>query len=1029
MNLPGMSVRRPLAVTMIVLAFTMFGIVSWSKLPLDSLPDMELPFITVQLIYPGAGPEEIEASVIGPIEDQVNVIAGIKNITAYCMENGGFMLLEFLDHIDPDIASIEVKDRIDQIMGDLPSDLRNPVISKFNPNDRPVFTLAVRGDMDPAELRKYVDDHLKDEFSRIPGVANVDVIGGREREIHVNLDKQALAAHGLSIFQIIPFLQSQNVTIPGGFISDQNKEYTVKLDGEFTSLDQIKSLKIPVYKDFGSAQASYQVVLGEELAEIRDGYKDVRNMARFNGQECVQILINKSSDANIVETVEQIQIYVEQLEKNLPDGIYMDVVQSRATFIENTIRDTYANIVMGIILTSLILLVFLGDLRLTLIAAVTIPISIITTMIGLEVFGISLNIVTMMSLTASVGILVTNAIIVIENIVRHKEFGVETDHAAEVGTNEIMTAVLASTLTNLAVFIPIASTTGITESVFKTLGLTVVFASVSSLLLSFTLVPLMASKLLRKGREQKRERVFNRAFYYLEKNYVYLLNRILKKRVLKALLVGGTVSLFLFSVVVILPSLGREFMPAMDNGFFQVDIKLPPGTPLPVTEQVVEEVERRLMETPHLVAVSSVLGGQNIETGVQYATVQVEVTPETERDVSVIDIVTFMRPRFADIPDAHIVLDPRPDRISKGDITIELSSDNLDSLLAYKESTIELLRNIGTLTDINSSWRGTKPEILITPDRNKIEHFGLSPNIAQSATVQMIGGMLRFNITGDDNAIFRENGQEYPIRVRLDEKHRKTPQDIASFLVPTPRGMVQLNEIAEVREVPSISALTRKNRMLMVDVSCNITEGTTGKMIGEIDHLLSQAHIPDGCSYHFGGNEDLRQETNDQLTFAAILAVALTLMLLVAILESFSRGLVIFLTIPMGLIGVIWFLFITGNTLSIISSISVIMLIGIVVNNAIILIDYAQRESGKRKISPRTAILGAARTKLKAILMANLAIIASMIPIALGIGSGGSFRAPFAITAIGGVIVSTALTLFVIPVLYVWTASKSKKSK
>ncbi|MDG5814025.1 efflux RND transporter permease subunit [Chitinispirillales bacterium ANBcel5] len=1031
MNLPGISIRRPLAVIMVILAFTMFGVVSWNKLPLDSLPDMDLPFITVQLIYPGAGPEEVEASVIRPIEDQVSVIAGINNITAYCMENGGFMLLEFLDHIDPDIASIEVKDRIDQIIGDLPADLNNPIIAKYDPNDRPVFTLAVRGEMDPAELRHYVDNTLVEEFSRVPGVANVDVIGGREREIHVNLNEEALAAHGLSVFQIVPFLSSQNVTIPGGFVTGDAREFSVKMDGEFTSLEQIRNLKIPVHKQFGSAQASYNVVLGEELAQVTDSYKDVRNKARFNGQECVQILINKSSDANIVQTVDEIRKNVARLEKTVPQGIYLDVVQSRSTFIENTIQDTYANIVLGIILTALILLLFLGDLRLTFIAALTIPLSLIVSMIGLDILGISLNIVTMMSLTASIGILVTNAIIVIENIVRHRDSGEPIKKAAEIGTNEIATAVLASTLTNLAVFIPIASTTGITESVFKTLGMTIVFASVASLLLSFTLVPLMASRLLKQNSKNSsthaNTRLFDKIMHWLEHQYEKAITLVFNLRGGKLMVVSATVGLLLFSVFVIGPRLGREFMPAMDNGFFQVNIEMPPGTPLNVTEQVVEEVEEILQETPHLIAVSSVIGGSATQSGVQYATVQVEVIPENQRTVSVIDIVSQMRPRFAHIPDAHILLEGRTERISAGDITIELSATNLDTLIAFKENTLKLLDEIDGLTDFNTSWRGLKPEILITPDREKMEHFGLSPNIAQSATIQMIGGMLRFSITGNDEAIYRENGEEFPIRVRLDERHRKKPEDIASLLVPTPRGMVQLNELAKVEEVRSISALTRKNRSLMIDITCNVTDGTPGHKINEIDELLSGAYIPAGAYYHFGGNEDLREETNEQLSFAAVLAVALTLMLLIAILESVLRGIVIFLTIPLGLIGVIWFLFITGNTLSIISSISVIMLIGIVVNNAIILIDYAQSENKKSSATPQNAIVTAAKVKMKAILMANLAIIVSMIPIALGIGSGGSFRAPFAITAIGGIFVSTILTFFLIPIFYVWTSPKKDK--
>jgi len=1014
---------------MVILAISMFGYVAWRSLPIDEMPDMDLPYITVMAIYPGAGPEEIETNVVKPMEEQISTVEGLKKSTAYCMENVATIVLQFNDDIDPDQASINVKDKIDQILFSLPEDLEKPTVTKFDPNDAPIITLAVIGDMTPVQLRTFVDDNIKDRFGTISGVAKVDVSGGREREISIMLNEEKMAEHFLTIFQVAPILELQNVSVPAGYVTGELREYSVKIDGEFKSLDEIRDIRIPVTKQGYNVRADYQIKLSD-IATITDSYAEVRDEARYQGEEAVQISITKSGDANTAATATAVMELVTEMQTTLPESIELNIVKNKATFIQDSVNDTYGNIIMGIVLTAIILFMFLFDWRLTVIVGITMPVSLIMAMVGVDAMGFSLNMVTMMALTIAVGILVTNSIVVIENIVRHRNSGQDVKKAAREGADEIFMSILASTLTNLAVFIPIASTTGITGSIFKSLGLTIVFATVASLFLSFTLVPLMASRMLKQKKVDRENHddthLVDRLLIKLEKAYAKVLKGILQSKIKQAGIIGGTIAIFFLTMFVIAPQIGSEFNPSMDEGFVDVNIEMPAGTPITVTREIIEIVEEKVQGTPHLLAVSSTVGGSGTATGVQYGQVKLKFVPEMERELTLDQLIAMIRPSMADIPAEKISVAPSQDMAAgAADIILEVTGPDLDSIIVYSERAMAVLKSMDNLTDFNSSWKGEKPQILITPKRDMFEHYGLMGDLSQSASIQMVGGLLRYNITGNDDAIYREKGNDYPIRVQLEESARENIRDIATMQIMTPRGPVSLETIAEVEYSGGVSQITRKNRQSMIELQANIITGDIGSVVTAINaELDEQAVMPAGYNYNFGGDYEMMNESNEQMVIALILAVALTLMVLIALLESIPMGLVIFMTLPLGLIGVIWALFLTENNLSMISTLSVIMLVGIVVNNAILLIDYARHQRLHKGINPLEAIVLAAEMKLKPIVMSNLAIIVSMIPMALGMGSGGSFRAPFAITAIGGVFVSTLLTFFAIPILYIWTAPK-----
>jgi len=1025
MSIAKTSIQRPLMMIMAILAVSLFGLVAWRKLPIDRMPKMDLPYVTVQIIYPGAGPEEVELNVVKPVEDQIGMISGIKNMTSYCMENVGVITIEFDNNINVDFAAIEVKDNVGKIMSLLPDDIEEPVITKIDFSAMPIMTIALLGDstVSPVELRTYADKQLKDKFGQVLGVSQATVSGGREREIHVTLNPEKLAAHNLSIFSVYPVFKVQNALIPVGYVTGERKEYSVKFDGKFRSVEEIEQIQIP-------APGGYNVRINE-IAKVTDSYADVREAARFKGEQSVEISVTKSGDANTVATAKRVLKAVDKQKKDLPQGMRLEIVQDQSVFISESVSDTYSNIWQGILLTAIILLIFLSDFRLTVIAAVTMPVSLIIGLIGMDAMNFSMNMVTMMSLTIVVGILVTNAIVVLENIVRHLKMGKDPHHAALAGTDEIFVAVLASTLTNLAVFIPIASTTGITGSIFKELGLTIVFATIASLVLSFTLVPIMAAHILKpKKEDEEHGHAIDKFVSGLDEKYENMLDRMLNLKTAKIAVVAFTVTFLIFTLFVVAKGIGVDFMPSMDEGFITISVELPVGTPLSVTQDVLIDIEDKLKDLPYLKAVSSSIGKQGLNSGVQNGEIRLEFVPLSERDIDVFRLIKIIRPKIADIPDAKIMVAAASGQNrgqSNTDLEIQILGDDMNTLSQLAENALEILKTDPELTDFNSSWKGAKPEILITPKREIMEHYGLMGNISSSISGQVVGGLLRYNVTGEETAKYREAGEEYPIRVRLEEDSRKSIRDIATMNVMTPKGAVPLEVIANVEYSGSVSQITRVNKHKMLNVTANmvsadIAKGTKAPQV--LKTLTQKAPLPEGYTYKTAGDQDRVEETMEQLLTAAALAVILTLMLLIALLESVPMGIVIFMTLPLGLIGVIWALFITHSSLSMISMMSIIMLIGVVVNNAILMIDYARQIRNENHLSPHDAIVTAAGAKLKAILMSNIAIIVSMIPMALGLGSGGTFKAPFAITAIGGVIVSTMLTFFVIPVLYVWTAPK-----
>ncbi len=994
---------------MIVLAFVVLGFFSWRRLVIDLFPEIEFPYVTVTTLYPGAGPGEVETQITKRIEDEVSTISNVKSLDSISRENFSFVILEFELGVDADIVAIEVKDKVDAIRMEFPEDAELPIIAKFDIDAFPILELAISSQRSLDEVFQTTKNVIKDHLSRVSGVASIDIIGGREREIQVAVDKSLLKAYGLSLPVIVGSIAAENVNIPTGRITEERKEYTLRLLGEFESLDELRKIRIPL--ENGSIPL-------ESVAEIIDGFKDQRDLARFDGKTSVSVQIQKRSGANTVEVTDGIYAAVKELSNILPGDYQISVAQDRASFIKDAVRDVTQNIFIGILLTSFLLYLFLHSIRVTAVAAIAMPTSVIATFLLIDFAGFTLNIMTLMALGITVGILVTNSIVVLENIIRHIRMGKKPEDAAVEGTTEIALAVVASTLTNIVVFTPIAFMSGIVGRFFYQFGLTVVFATLFSLLVSFTLTPLLASRFLASakaaGADEQREKqrgffkrfaaAWDRFYNALAMLYQGSLAWALGHR--KWVIIGAT--LLLFFSVFLLGKVGGEFMPTRDDGYVTVALEMPAGSTLNETNDVLNEIEEILRREPETVSILASVGGVN--KGVEDGTVILKIIDKSKRDKGILDYANYLRTKLASIPDAKVRVTAGSEGRGgdEGDISLELTGPDFNVLKRLGDEVFDSVATVRGLSGLSSSIEAEKPEIVFIPDRKELDRFGVS-----SAAVAMA---LRTGYEGEVASLYREHDDEFDIRVRYRESERRHRASFYATEVRAGENDVPLPQIGRIVQATSQREILRKDRQRLVRVDADVASGTLNELVGEIQGKLNNVELPAGYRITYGGLYEFQQESFASIFTALFLAIVLTYMMLAAILESFIHPFTVMMTLPLGLVGMGFALFLTGQTINIFSLMALVMLVGIVVNNAILLLDYTSvlRAKGKTR---KEALLEACPVRLRPIIIANLAIAIGMLPQAMG-GAGSEFRAVMAIVTIGGVLVSAVFTLYVIPVIY-----------
>ena len=1009
--LARLAVQRPVLTSMIVGALVFLGGYSYFTLGVDLLPGIEFPYVTATTVYPGAGPEEVETQVTEHVEDAVSQIANVKSLLSFSQDNVSTVIVEFELGVDPDLAAIDVKDKIDAIRADLPGDAEPPTVLKLDINAMPIMDVTLSGPQSLEALTDFADDVVRDRLARVNGVAQVTLLGGRTREVEVLVQPDRLRAYGLAITDVAALVGGENLSVPAGRVTEPGAETAIRVVGEYGSLDEL--LALPLFLPQGGR------IRLRDVATVREGFADVRDIARYNGQPAVTLSIQKQSGGNTVATADGVLKALDELRAQLPPGATLEVAHDASAFIRDAIHDIMSSMIIGILLTTMVLFLFVHSWRGTVIAIVAMLSTVVATFLTLRQAGFTINVMTLMALGITVGILVTNTVVVLENIYRYLDLGHSPLEAAERGTAEVGVAVAASALTNVVVFTPIAFMKGIIGQFFFAFGLTVVYATLISLVISFTAAPMLASRLLREH-ETKREaagrlgglwRAVDRWYADLERGYTAALRWALATRRHGWMVISATGVMVVLAVAIQLLFVGGEFMPRQDEGYARVTLKLPPGTPIMRSTVIAARAESLLSEVPAVHSLLTEVGGSGggfslVGAGVNVVQIQVHVASDRPTEA----IIPELRRQMAAIPDADVTV-ALSEAFGGGEAPFQVLVKGPDEqrLEALGRQVTDIVTAIPGLVEVRNTIEDPRPEIAFRPAREVMRDYGL--------TVAQVGGALRASIEGVVPGVYREAGDERDIRVRLVESARHRTDDLAALQVHTPRGTVPMATLGTLEPRAGATTIQRDDKQRTVRVDAYLAGGSLTEAAHRTQLALDSLGMPPGYSYEFAGEFEMYQESFQQMAKALLLAVVLTYVLLAMLLESYIHPVTIMMTVPLGAVGVAFALFLTGTSINIFSMMAIIMLVGIVVNNAILILDYAQqlRREGRSAVD---ALCQAAPTRLRPIIMTNVAIAIALVPQAMGSGPGSFYRVPMAVVTIGGVLMSAVFTLLLIPVIY-----------
>lgn len=1006
------SLRRPIAMGCLLIALSLLGINAYRKMGLELMPKADVPYVTVVAIWPGASPRDIETDVAKKIEDAVSSVDGIKHIKSTCMENVAVVSLEFELGTDVNVAANDVREKIDPIVPDLPEGVEKPIIQKFNINASPIITMALVGDMRLDELYDYADSRLKDRFSTIPGVAEVRLTGGSKRELHVLLDPFRLAERGLTSSQVTRTLAEGVRTIPSGRIKDGEDEWSVRFDGDYRSVQDLAMMPI-------AARNGARVYL-RDVAQIRFDTAERRQAVFLDGRQAVGIRIVKKADANAVELVDRVMRTFESLKGELPGGMRLVWVTDEGTYIRSSVRNTISSIVQGIVLTAGILFFFLYNLRSTLVVSVTMPLTIIMSLFFMQLMGYTLNTSTLLALGLSVGILVSNSLVVLERVLsKLKEHG-DPKRAALEGTSEVALAVLASAGTNVVVLLPIGLMGSMVGLFFRPFAITSLTVNAMSIFISFTLTPILSAYLLKVtsgGRLERLEERFNRWLDRLSDRYVGAVRHLVSSRARATGVLVLVLVLFLHAMT--LPKrIGFNFAPDVDKGNVYVKLEFPTRQNLDATVQGVREAEERLRDLPHLRHVFSTVGtvegiGEN-EEGVYLAQLLLSFSDKTHRRESIFQLVEEARRRMRDFPGAKVSVSI-PSFIGGQNVPIQMDimGDDFEQLDRIALEVQRRVQEMGGFFDVDTSVREGKRELLVRPNRAVLADLGVPP--------LAIGGMLRNNLEGQKAAVFKTLDKNYNIRVKFQEV--SGTQRVASFQLPGPGGStVPLASVAQVSQGLSPIKVYRSDKMRTSKLFASLSPGyPLGTAVEDVEDMVKRENLlPPGYTVKFRGDYEQMADANQAFLEAGVLSVILTFLTLSAILESFKWPVLILTTVPLGLVGVFWALWLTSTGMNIFVLLGAVMLIGIVVNNAILVVDQFRSLRAQRPgLDSAELMLMALKESFRPVLMVTLAAVLGMMPLALSRGMGSEFTTGIGIASAGGVAMSGLLALFVIPLLYI----------
>ncbi|MHB1462244.1 MAG: efflux RND transporter permease subunit [Armatimonadota bacterium] len=1021
MNIGHYAVTRPVAVIMRVAALVLLGAVCYTRLPVDLLPNVTMPTVSVSTQWPNVAPEEIEAQITRPIERAVSSTPGMYQVTSSSITGSSQVRIQFRWGIDIGQATVDVLQQVQRAQRSFPKDatIQNPTILKMDPNQMPIVSYAVSGIDDPVRLRAMVDNQITPMLDSVDGVASSSVGGGQERAIIIDVDPYKLRAHGISLAEISKRLAQENVNLPAGIARQGNTEYTIRSTGWFKSPDEIRHIPI--------RSVNGRLVSVSDVAQVRDSHTETRLYTRFNGKPSVSISITKQSAANTISTAdavfERIK-HIEQLFPNLKFGLAYDQSQ----FIRNSVNNVRESAIIGGILAVLILLFFLRNVRSTLVVALSIPFSIISTFGLMYMCGFTINTMSLGGLALATGLIVDDAVVVLENIFRHIERDKKNAHDAAIsGTEEIVSAVVASTWTVMVVFLPLLLIKGQAGQMYTQFALVVIFSLAVSLLDATTVVPMLATKLI--SGEAHSENMLTgashpsplmRAFHTvgewlnsLDAAYHNALRWALHHRIIT---VCGALGITLVSLL-LATQISTELLPQTDNGNFNVSVKLPIGTALEQTDKAMRKIEAIVLKNPDVATAmaSAGTGGPRGGTLRPYQG-SVSVKLKNDRKQSTLEIIKSLRKDLAKIPGVNA----RPSQndivtqIMTGgaqNVEVDIFGDNLTTLSSVSKQILAQLRTVNGLENLDVNWDEAMPEIQWRVDRQKAQQLGVSfTDIADTISTAT---------NGDIASYYQEDGYQYPIIVQLPEAERKTVEKMGGIIVKTGVNApdVVLSQVASPVYGMGPSEISRMDRKRYVAVTGMPQGRSSGDIQADVQKVMKDVKLPSGYYWDWGTNQKRAADEFGGMGMAVFLAIALIYMLLAAQFESFIHPLTILLSVPLAGSGVVLGLFLTNRAFGLTAFIGVLMLVGIVVKNGILLVDYTN-QLRHRGIEREEALLTAGRTRLRPILMTASAAILGMFPLALALGEGSEVQAPMATTVIGGLLTSTALTLFVVPVVY-----------
>lgn len=1000
MILADVSIKRPVFITVIFIVLLIVGIQSYLGLTINDMPQADSPYVTVTIVEKGASAEQLESKVSKTLEEAVGQISGIKHIYTTMKEGVSQTIIEFDLGKSPDVAAQEVKDKVGGIRGNLPADIEDPIVVKYDPTAKPIISLALTGGVSKDELSQIVDDKVTKKLYTVKGVGGIAVYGNVVHEIQIKLDTKKLEAYGLSTSEIITSLKSDNLEIPGGKMTDGSGEISLRTNANVKSVQDFNNILV--------AKRNGKEIRVIDVADVVDGFKDKESVSHYQGKDAIGIDIIKQSGANTVATADEINKEVSLLKDSLPKGVQIDIVKDNSIAIRASVDDVVKTIVEGCLLAIFIVFLFLKEWESTLISAVSLPTSIITTFIGMKIMNFSLNTLTLIALSLAVGLLIDDGIVVIENIIRHLHMGKAPLQAAKDATTEIGLAVLATTFAVVAVFLPVAMVTGIIGKYFIEFGLTVVFSMLVSLLVSFTIVPMMSSKLLKNTHNQNKTFIgrfldwFNHLFDILAEKYGHILAVVLRHRLFTV-----TLAVLMFiSAMMMIPSLGFTFLPSTDNSEISIIEKLDSGWALEKAELKAKEIEAILGKYPEISYTYTTITNDNLS-------IFVKLVDKSQRRDSANVISAKIRTSLKSVSGVETTINAVSMGPASGnkDVALNLVGDNFEELQTFALKAKNMMRQDPHAVDVGINYESGKSEATIDVNRDKAVDLGVNSAVIADTIRTLFNGVVvsKFDASKD----------RYNVRISIKDDQRQNLNSLDSIYVTgTNYQMVPLSQVTNKVLKSSASVLHRYDRTQVIELSANVSGMPTGDFIHYYQKKLqNEMNIPEGVSVELGGNNQTMQEGFNGMVAALIMGILFIYLVMAAQFESFIDPISIMFALPMAMVGAILALYITGTPLSIIAVMGIILLMGIVAKNAILLIDFALQRR-REGLERNAALVEAGTIRLRPILMTSLAMIFGMIPLAVAKGTGTEMRAPMAYAVIGGLITSTLLTLFVVPVIY-----------